>query len=60
MRDNPKLFIEEVLIPLKSRFIEEEGPVIGRKREIRYMSFTFGTILMKNGPDIINELIDDL
>lgn len=50
-----------MLIPLKQRFIlEEEGPVIGRKREIRYYSYTFGTVLMNNGPEIINELIGDI
>ena len=57
LRNDPKMFIEHVLIPLKNRFILEEGPVIGRKREIRYSTFTFGPILMKNGPYIINELI---
>ena len=50
LRLNPKSFIEDILIPLKMRFIEEEGPVIGRKREIRYLSYSFGAIVMNNGP----------
>jgi hypothetical protein len=60
IKDDPSYMIEKILIPLKERFVLEELPVIGRRREIKYYSYSFGAVIVKNGPEIIDELISDL
>jgi len=61
LKDDPELFIEGVLEPLKTRFSEDFTRSLTRgKRNYQYCSFSFGTVQSINGPALVDELIQQI
>eukprot|EP00347_Sterkiella_histriomuscorum_P020064 403339239 len=63
LRDDPEYIIQNMLIPLKGRYIDDPiKPPYLAKNNAKYKLFTYsyGTIKMKNGPEVVDELIRDI
>ena len=53
LRDDPQYIIDNILRPAKDRFFLD-------KNQWRFSTYSYGVIQMKNGPELVDEAIEEL
>lgn len=59
LKDDPDYLIENMLLPAKERFFKEVDWE-NKKTKWRFSTFSFGTISLKESPEIVDECIRDI